>query len=536
MSSSTWRATVADATVGARFAGAVAWLVRNPVSPTEARQTMLGRLRRRERDFLALMSRAVFGKPECAYFRLLQRAGCTAGDLARLVQQEGLEGALTALFRAGVYLTVDEFKGRRPIVRGNLRFSLGPNALRNPRTDFHVRVQSGGSRGARGSLSVDLRSVRERSINLCVALEARGGLAWEHGIWEIPGGAAIIHLLRFCGLGARPTGWFSQVALDAPGLHPHYRWSEWALQAGGWLGGVHLPRPVHAPLDQPQSVLDWAGRARRAGRTPHLYTFPSSAVALCQAAGGDLAGAQFTVTGEPLTAARRATVEAAGAGIVGRYGSAESSVLGEGCLEPREPDEMHLLADYSAVIQAEAAGPTASLPATALLETSLRPTSPLILLNVSMGDQAILESKPCGCPLEGFGLRQHLHTVRSFEKLTAGGMTFFDSDIIRVLEEVLPGQFGGGPTDYQLLEQEAPDGRPSLTLLVHPRLGALEPAQIAERFLSALGQGAGVQRVMELQWRQAGLLSVERAAPRVAPSGKVLHLHQASRQATSALA
>lgn len=63
---------------------------------------------------------------------------------------------------------------------------------------------------------------------------------------------------------------------------------------------------------------------------------------------------------------------------------------------------------------------------------------------------------------ERLGWTLHLHGIRSVEKLTAAGMTFLDSDVIRVLEEVLPGRFGGGPTHYQLVEEEdAEDGRAS---------------------------------------------------------------------------
>jgi hypothetical protein len=54
-------------------------------------------------------------------------------------------------------------------------------------------------------------------------------------------------------------------------------------------------------------------------------------------------------------------------------------------------------------------------------------------------------------------------------------MTFLDTDVIRVLEEELPARFGGTPTDYQLLEEEADDGQPRLQLLVHPRVGPLNP-------------------------------------------------------------
>jgi hypothetical protein len=34
------------------------------------------------------------------------------------------------------------------------------------------------------------------------------------------------------------------------------------------------------------------------------------------------------------------------------------------------------------------------------------------------------------------------------------GMTFLGHDLIRPVEEVLPAQFGGGPTDYQSVEVE----------------------------------------------------------------------------------
>ena len=55
------------------------------------------------------------------------------------------------------------------------------------------------------------------------------------------------------------------------------------------------------------------------------------------------------------------------------------------------------------------------------------------------------------------------HTIRSHEKLTAGGMTLLDTDVIRLLDEVLPARFGGAPTDYQLVEHESDDGEPGWT-------------------------------------------------------------------------
>ena len=170
--------------------------------------------------------------------------------------------------------------------------------------------------------------------------------------------------------------------------------------------------------------------------------------------------------------------------------------------------------------------PAPGLSPQALLITSIfLPLAQLILFNVSIGDQAVIERRRCGCPLEKLGWTTHLHTIRSFEKLTAGGVTFSDADLVRVLEEVLPARFGGGPTDYQLLDEESPDGKPRVRLLVHPRLGPMDPAHVRQTFLDAIGAGSGVERVMMLVWRDAGLPIVEREAPRITGGGKILHVH-----------
>jgi hypothetical protein len=265
------------------------------------------------------------------------------------------------------------------------------------------------------------------------------------------------------------------------------------------------------------------------GLTPYLHTFASPAVRLCQAAFEariELSGAHFTLGGEPVTEARMAVVRRVGAHGLPRYGSADTGgSIGDGCLTPEVVDDVHLFHDLQAVIQPGPEGESFGLPATALLISSLRPTAPFILLNVSMGEQAVMTQRACGCPLEGLGWATHLHTIRSYEKLTSGGMTFLDTDVIGVLEEVLPARFGGAPTDYQLVEDEADDGSPRLRLLVHPAVGPLDTEAVSKTFLSAIGAGAGVERVMSLLWRDAGLLRVERLAPRTTASGKVLHLH-----------
>ena len=228
-----------------------------------------------------------------------------------------------------------------------------------------------------------------------------------------------------------------------------------------------------------------------------------------------------------MTAARLGLLERTGLHAVAEYGSAEcGGSISYGCLAPEAPDEVHLFDDLHALIPAATPADRGELPGSAILVTSLRPTAPLILLNVSMGDRAVLTRRRCGCPLEELGWRTHLHTIRSFEKLTAGGMTFLDTDVIRVLEEVLPARFGGGPTDYQLAEEDGADGQPHLRLVVHPAVGPVDADTLIEAFLAEIGSGAGPERVMAIQWRMARLLRVERRPPRATASGKILHLHR----------
>jgi phenylacetate-coenzyme A ligase PaaK-like adenylate-forming protein len=263
-------------------------------------------------------------------------------------------------------------------------------------------------------------------------------------------------------------------------------------------------------------IVEWMTTSLRRGDIPYLRTFPSSAVRICEAAlrnGDDLTGAQFQVSGEPLTPARQAAVERSGASVASSYGSSESGNAGKGCLAPIASDEVHFFSDLLAVIQPGDQGATASLPSRALLLTSLRASSRFILLNVSMGDQGELEDRRCGCAMAELGWTTHLKEIRSFEKLATGGMTFLDTAIIQVLEEALPHRFGGGPTDYQLVEEEDAGGKPCLRL--------------REAFLTAIAPGTGTERVMAQVWRDANFVQVERKSPQATSTGKIQHLRAA---------
>ena len=520
---------LADARAGARLLTRLPTFLRRPVDVEGARGSLARRLATRGETVLDLVRRAIYARPSSPYARLLRHAGCTYGDLERLVRAAGVEGALRALLAAGVYLTVDELRGRQPVRRGAATIDADWRELRNPLVGCDLPVHSGGSRTRGTPVGWSLTHVWARAVDLCLAQAARGPGRRRHGVWGVPGSGAIAHLLDVAARGAVPERWFSQVDPRSAAVSARYRGSVALVRAGARLGGVRLPSPIHAPLDAPQPILRWMEEVLRDGDIPELLGYPSAMLSLAEAAlrsGVRLDGAEVITGGEPVTATRVEVMRRAGIRVLPRYAMIEVGLLGEGCLMPAGSDDVHVVSDLVAVIQADEAVAVSAVPPGALLVTALWPTAPLMLLNASVGDTAELDERPCGCPLGQLGWTTRLRAIRSFEKLTAEGMTFLDADVVRVLEVTLPARFGGGPADYQLVEDEGPDGRPRLQLLVHPSVGPIDSRAVAEAFLAAIGPAGGPAGIMAQVWRDAGLLTVERERPRTTASGKVLHLHR----------
>jgi hypothetical protein len=127
--------------------------------------------------------------------------------------------------------------------------------------------------------------------------------------------------------------------------------------------------------------------------------------------------------------------------------------------------------------------------------------------------------------LQKVGFTQHLHTVRSFEKMTGEGMNYSGSDLFELLEDTVPSEFGGGPGDYQIVEEEDDRGQTRLTLVVHPDLGELDEANLLTRLQQGLAQGSCNYRFMSRIWQDAGAFRIRRGIPHVSPRGKILPLH-----------
>jgi hypothetical protein len=122
----------------------------------------------------------------------------------------------------------------------------------------------------------------------------------------------------------------------------------------------------------------------------------------------------------------------------------------------------------------------------------------------------------------GFG--HHVYNIRSFAKLTGIGMTIIGTDLVRILEEVLPHRYGGTATDYQLIEEESGEGRTQLNLVISPRVGAVDEESVKATLLGEMRKGARSGKLAAGIWSQANTLQVKRMFP-ISHGGKVMTLH-----------
>jgi hypothetical protein len=501
----------------ARLARDLGPFLRRPIDLETARTHGPARLAGREARFLAGARAAIYGHPRSPYLRLLRAVGCEYGDLERLVAERGLDGALERLAADGVYVTFDEFKGRREATRGSQRFAFSEADFDNPGVTPHFEVRSGGTRGPATAVKMQLGFVSELAVSTALALAAHDLGAHDHVIWL---NAGLTPTLIYARLGRPPLAWLYQVAPLPLVVRAGSRY----LAALARAAGRRLPVPAFHDLADPGGVAARLAAILREGRRVCVTTYASSAVRVAAAAREraiDLRGTCFITLGEPFTPGKRATIEAAGARALVRYAFTEGGILGYACAEPTDSDDLHLFADCYGFARRRRAVGDGGPEVDALLVTSLLPSAPKVLLNVETGDYGRVFRRACGCALGAAGLDLHIVHVRSFEKLSGEGMTFVQTDLLRVLEEVLPARFGGSGSDYQLVEEER-DGILGLALVISPRLGPVDEALAREVFLQELGRGGGLERMGAQVWRRAETVTVRRRWPLATKAGKIL--------------
>jgi hypothetical protein len=507
-----------------RFAGGVRRFARARIAADQAGRIVRDRIARRDDCFLQKVELAVFRHPPSPYRKLMRAAGCEYGDLERAVRADGVEGALRRLAEAGVLVTWEEFKGRVAVRRGNSSWQFHERDFDNPLVREHFRSSSSGSSGPPVRTRLDLEDLTEATVDWAAWFHARGWLGRPFILWTDDYTGIASRYLKCAKFGMPYRKWFVTVSMQA---FEHRLRSAVVHGIARWAAGLARPEP--APVSRPEIVARYLLELLDRGELPVVNTSPSAAAALSLVAreqGRRLDGVAFVLGGEPVTAARKTTIEASGALAAATYGTSEGGWIAAQFPGAAVADEVHLFRDaYAVVARPSHAGPDTGLTAddgsVPLLFTNLRRAGPKVLLNAELGDSGIIVA---GAPdsASALGCDVSLHTIRSFRKITAWGMTFASRDLYPLLEDVLPTRFGGAVGDYQLVEDQDRQGVSSLRLLISPRVGAIDETLVREAFLHELGARRSQYGPMATLLHQADALRIERRNPVATARDKVL--------------
>lgn len=478
----------------ARFAAGLPAFLKQRVTPASARATILSRLASREENFLSLVRGAVFEHPRSPYLFILRDAGCSFDDVQQLVRAEGLDAALAALERSGVRVSFDELKGRAPLVRGGQTFDGGAAAFDNPLGRRSFVAESTGSSGVPTRVNMELDHVGALAPSRLMSLEAAGVSGWPTVVYRpgLPSSAGIGPILQHVVMGNPVRRWFSPVApaeLNAP---LRFRAAGRMMPLLARIAGQEFPVMELVPFSDAVRVAREVRAIVKAEGRCLIRCAVSTSLTVAVAAvdaGIDLTGATFIGAAEPATDAKVRGIRRSGAEYVTSFGMNEAGMVGAGCARGVDQTDLHFMRDALAIVKGSQRIDHEGDSLSPFLLSTLLPTAPKILINVDTDDIGILEERQCGCLLGDLGFSQHLRKVRSTSKLTGRGVTLVGSDIVRIIEDVLPSRFGGNPQDYQLVEEEDATGLTMLTLLINPDIRLESETAPASVIYEALAKG-----------------------------------------------
>ncbi len=518
-----------DVKMCCRYFSGLRRFLQRALTPEECRHKIQRQMQERSSSFLKILERGIYANSQSPYAKLLRNARIDFETIAAHVRDQGVEATLEKLYDAGVYVTFEEFKGRQPVRRPGLEFKVQPEDFDNPLLARDYELRSGGSRGAGTRIIVDFDLLTHEAAYYylsvaCLGLAGRPVAIW-YGVPPVVNGMK--HVLRNAKIGHPIEKWFSQGRLVLrPNTFKYFVFTNYAVY-GSRIFGKPFPVPEYTPLDQASKVAAWLAAKKSAGSPAEIHTNPSSGVRVCMAAreqGFDIAGTFFRFNSEPYTPAKARVVAETGSRAAAQYSLAEIGNIGLACGNPADLDDVHLLTDKLALIQRERQILNSSARVNSFHYTTLLPSCPKLMLNVESDDYGVVEKRKCGCLLGEMGFDIHISNIRSYDKLTSEGMTFLGSELITLVEEILPSRFGGNPTDYQFVEEEE-GGLPKVGIVISSRVGAVDEDRVIRAVLDRLRSYPGCKPMMADQWQDGKTLRVLRREPYVTGAAKILPLH-----------
>lgn len=503
----------------------VAALLRHPLtSSAGVEEEVRQRITRREEHFLWTVEHLIFAHPGSPYRPLLDLAGYDLPKIRQLVATRGLDATLDQMRQDGVYVRIQEFKGGEPTVRQGRTFQFQERDFANPTVSALLHTRSSGSRSRGTQTEISAADVTDNARRIRWIFERYGISNRDVVVWATPGAGLSSTVLLTVALNRPVLRCYSPVGSAG-------RSTPLLFNTARLASGVAIPHMEVVAADRVLDVVRYINRVNTS-RGILVFGFVNSALRLVLAAeeaGLRLGDVAFFVGGEPLTAVKKRQIEERGHQVFSGFGWSELGPSALACPTGVEADDLHVFTDRMAVRQHLRPVDRDGVTVPAYLFTSLQPHARHVMLNVECGDYGGLEERRCGCFLDRAGLHLHMHSIRSFEKLTAEGITFVGPTLVELVEEILPRQFGGDSRHYQLVEAEDAKGFTRLFLLASPRLGTLDEEALRATVLREIGgrhlKGA-YGRVVEQVWRSADTVQVLRREPVETSGGKVLHLHR----------
>jgi phenylacetate-coenzyme A ligase PaaK-like adenylate-forming protein len=503
-----------------RFLIGLPRFLKTPISYDDAEATVIRNASRREQRLIDKLETAVFSYPRSPYRKLFDTAGLSKDEVIHLIRTYGVEEALNHFRSKGVYVTWDEFKGRRPVCRGERTFHFQPEDFDNPIMRTSLSTSSSGSSGVPVRVGNDLEDNTQSCVDWAVLFRAWGLEESPLLFWTVDYAGMAIRYLKCSKIGKHFERWFITTPITKPGERFRAR-----LVHGYTRFWAKYPKPELAPLHACEPLFECLWEYLDEGRLPILNCTPSGALELSRRslkAGRSLKGVYFLLGAEPLSAARRDGIVASGATVIPTYGTSEGGWIGAQFPGVDHPDEVCIFRDAYAVIPSAEHKDVfdGKLSSTPLFLTNLRPAAPKVLINTGIGDCGYLSDHSPSDYTKSLGFTLRLHHIRSHRKVTAFGSTFALTDLTILLEEIMPHVCGGGPTDYQLIESEE-NGIVMIILRVHPRVGGLNNDELRRVFLEELEKLQHFYGPMTAVLEKSSSLVVKREVPVIGSTGKL---------------
>src|ERR1051326_4726448 len=166
------------------LAASVRRFLSEPITLERAKEELRAAVADREDRFLRLVRARVYARPSSPFLKLLRRCGCDCADLEHQVRRHGLEPTLERLAVEGVYLTAEESKEKKDVVRGNESFRVDPQDLENTELSADYLSQSSGTSNRPITSVVSLDRLAIWTVPRCIFLAAHALFSCSHAVYD----------------------------------------------------------------------------------------------------------------------------------------------------------------------------------------------------------------------------------------------------------------------------------------------------------------------------------------------------------------